>query len=145
MWVRETFARRADGLIAYRAGPHPWDVKHDICRWRPSIHMFRWMSRLTLVVTGVSTERLLAIREYDAKAEGATFRFEYHDMHERSKVWCMDWDDRRLTRPPVSAKAAFSQYWQLMHGSGSWQANPIVVALTFTVHQLNIDAMGGAA
>lgn len=69
LWVRETWARDdEDGTLMYRA-----DLGRDVCadaweqgriegvpryRWRPSIHMPRQASRLTLEVTGVRVERL---------------------------------------------------------------------------------------
>lgn len=58
LWVRECWAP-VDHLVAvYRTG-HPADAPRPT-RWRPSIHMPRWASRLTLRVTDVRRERALA-------------------------------------------------------------------------------------
>ncbi|HBT4786604.1 TPA: hypothetical protein MB364_001944 [Klebsiella variicola subsp. variicola] len=86
IWVRETFCPVDDTQyggekwVDYRATPryeasHPagWDSAPndaEALKWRPSIHMPRWASRILLEITDVRVERLNAISEEDAIAEG---------------------------------------------------------------------------
>lgn len=90
LWVRETWARlMADVIqgpkfdhILYRA-----DLRDNNGRqvavpprgWRPSIHMPRWLSRITLEVTGVRLQHLQDITEDDAIAEGFASRQAFLD------------------------------------------------------------------
>src|SRR5690606_14173331 len=68
LWVRETWAESAHGPV-YKADVLGADT--DGWGWRPSIHMPRWASRITLEVTDVRLQRLQEISEEDARAEGA--------------------------------------------------------------------------
>lgn len=110
LWVRETW-HTIDGERAfYRA-----DYKHDPegdrehgITWRPSIHMPRWASRITLEVTAVRVERLQDISEADARAEGIT----------------------PLANHP-SDVAAYRELWEQINGAGSWDANSWVWVVDF--------------
>lgn len=80
LWVRETWAEneikqsntrffyKAADLSDYPAGKAP-DISY-FKKWRPSIHMPRWASRITLEIVSVRVERLQEISEEDALAEG---------------------------------------------------------------------------
>jgi len=82
LWVRETWGnspfRNSDkpsdikpndpeSRIVYKADPF---INESHYWWRPSIHMPRWMSRITLEVVSVRVERVQHISEADAAAEG---------------------------------------------------------------------------
>jgi len=113
-----------DGTILiphYRATdaePHivPWDRidgDDDRTRWTPSIFMPRWASRITLEVASVRLERLHAITEDDARAEGFPSppgaNVNYPD---RARYW-------------------FQSLWESINGAGSWAKNPRVWVVEF--------------
>lgn len=112
---------RADGGSARDAG-YASEPK-----WRPSIHMPRWASRLTLTVTDVRVQRLQDISECDAVAEGC--------------AGCLgpnpDFPDEWDPTP----QEEFHNLWNSLHDKPGtrWDDNPWLYALTFTVAQGNID------
>lgn len=117
-------------IAYYREGFDRCDPRH----WRPSIHMPRWASRLTLRITDVRVERLQDISEEDAVAEGIN-RIHHgdgdHYYHAiRTEPHPKNWVD------PVDA---FRELWQSINGLGSWATNDWVWALTFEVIHANVD------
>ncbi len=86
-------------------------------KWRPSIHMPRAASRITLEITSVRVERLQDISEADAQAEGVT--------DDGSLVTDLDGKDRGGTI------AAYATLWEVINGVGSWDDNPWVWVLQF--------------
>lgn len=102
-------------------------------RWRPSIHMPRWASRLTLEIAGVRVERLQDISETDAIAEGIEPAGRLLPNHPNTYLT----PDGNFARPTV----AFQRLWQSINGPDSWGANPWVWVIEFTVHHCNVDAL----
>jgi len=94
-------------------------------RWRPSIHMPRWASRLTLDLTDVRVERVQDISESDAEAEGLTKRGHWWDVG-------TDWKGDGLD---TTASGAFRMRWDALNAKRGygWDANPFVWCLTFKV------------
>jgi len=93
--------------------------------WRPSIHMPRWASRITLEVTGVRVERLQDISEVDAISEGV------RQMRDGSECWVGREGPRGLVTPWPTAREAFRDLWQSINGPDSWTANPWVFVIEF--------------
>lgn len=112
------FASTYDGRMWLDRDTDEW---RDEPRWTPSIHMPRWASRLTLVVTGVKVERLNDISEENARAEG----------------W--PGPETVLGYPIIEPRKWFAGLWDALHGPGSWFANPWIVAVSFVTHMRNID------
>jgi hypothetical protein len=87
----------------------------DDVRWRPSIHMPRWASRITLRITDIRVERLQDISEDDARAEGVK-PLDYAAHH---------------VADGCGARIAFEQLWNTINGPGAWEANPWVWVVAF--------------
>ncbi|WP_175712166.1 hypothetical protein [Burkholderia ambifaria] len=141
LWVRETHEVRRIGTetfegarpmrryagIAYQAdnGRAEVDIDLDTFQalyakesrgWTPSIHMPRWASRITLEITGVRVERLQAISEADAEAEGIDFLRHVPDVDET-----------------LDARGLFRCLWDGLNAAGGygWDKNPFVWVIDF--------------
>lgn len=132
LWVRE----------AWRQNDAPSDCVHymadeDECSggpWRPSIHMPRWASRITLEVTEVRVQRLQEISEEDAKAEGVNAvcpgcgQTLAQDDETEAHWICEDGNDG----VPFEHRVGFERLWGLINGKRApWSSNPWVWAITF--------------
>ena len=141
LWVRETFAEG----IHQMADVNHWVYAADRFgeqqrlgdRWKPSIHMPRAASRITLEITGVRVERLQAISEADAIAEGArhfpdlpigpltpTTRFS------TPARWSME-SPASTDQCLVTARYAFGNLIDKINGAGTWDSNPLVWVVEF--------------
>lgn len=137
LWVRETWGEyiqdigdaRQDRWYVYRADgkERPSDNGSDV-PWTPSIHMPRRVSRITLRISDVRVERLQAISEADAIAEGCP-AVSLHDLD------C-------ASTPPSKQ---YRKLWESINGKGSWDANPFVWAISFDVLKQNVDTVMRAA
>lgn len=138
LWVRETWGvgTRPDQNLGWRDGleykadedfigekdilplyPVEADLSDIRAGWHPSIHMFRWASRITLEITAVRVERVKDIREEDADAEGA-------DTPAVARIIQVAW----------SKRDAFAKLWNTIHaadGPNGWAANPWVWVIEF--------------
>jgi hypothetical protein len=146
LWVRETWqkhpdyatiedARRTCENIGFHFGLvfAATQTNNRPIKWRSPIHMPRWASRLTLVVTATKIERAQQISDEDVIAEGMQFfPGEGYACPAPTGGW---WHSCE------SAQDCFMWLWRKLHGADSWDANPEIVVLTFTVHKQNIDSL----
>lgn len=133
LWVREAWnylnAEKVNGKyqVCYRATDEN-DVTGSaigtVAKWKPSIHMPRWASRITLENTvNPRIERLQDIRRNDAIAEGIT---EY--IHQFKDKYTEQEDDEWRNRTSVEN---YKWLWESLNGEGSWDKNPYVWVVEF--------------
>ena len=138
LWVRETWGvgsrpdpregakdgieYRADeaGLdehedLPLRSAPADVDLSNMRSGWRPSIHMPRWASRLSLRITSVRVERLQDITPHDVLAEGFG-----HELATR-----MAEDGEAVEAINAELLDAFAAGWDRINGKrAAWATNP---------------------
>lgn len=135
LWQREMWAPQVDCEASAARWTIDWPIQHGpkpivhfcsdnnprawVTKWRPSIHMPRWACRFEALITEVRIERLQAITEADAMAEGVE---RYHH----------GWEPyHQDTIPQGTARDSYACLWKLINGADSWKANPWIVAITY--------------
>ena len=98
-------------------------------RWVPSIHMYRWASRITLEVASVSVERLQDITEEQAHAEGVTPLGSSLGADQR-----IAGEDRGRTQGTHPYTLAYAVLWDELNADRGfgWVTNPWVWSVSFT-------------
>jgi hypothetical protein len=119
-WEEETGCRgiyyKADGKYDYPFTVEEWQnltENHFDGSWKPSIHMPRWASRITLEITDVRVERVQDISNNDADAEGTP------DLRTIENNWDLR-DCFRELWDSINAKRSFG-----------WEKNPWVWVVEF--------------
>lgn len=133
LWVRETWAttaqagdHKSDAYAVYRATDPDWETMIG-WKWRPSIYMPRWASRITLEVTTVRVERVQDISDADAVAEGIMCGSK---IGKDAFGWYADSDRAVRHNAPAHALRALWDEINAKRGYG-WDANPWVWAVEF--------------
>ena len=133
----------------------------NLHRWQPTwpkyrspLFMQRCLSRITLDVTDVRVERLQDISDADAIAEGLVWK----EPTDEDREWAKTGGDsgepvdlegvytvpgaRGVLKSDVwgcPPQQAYRFLWNAVNGPCAWDANPWVVAISFTAHRRNID------
>ncbi|ASY68853.1 hypothetical protein [Sinorhizobium fredii] len=144
IWVKETWAKVGDNDDDIHACPdlcrHAYyradSVLPEALKWRPSIFMQRWSSRITLPVTSVKIEHLQDISEEDAIAEGIA-----RNPHGNGDQW-LDYPAGSSAAGWLDPRQSYRSLWQHINGPASWEENPWVLAYSFDVQRKNIDEAG---
>lgn len=152
LWVRETWAPfdawidgveredpvvvryKADGNILRHERDRVTDIDQDnwsFPKWKPSIFMPRWASRITLEITGIRVERVQDISESDARSEGVelTAKDSWKDYLYGAKNQHGAYH-YRISLP--SARQSYVSLWDSINAKKSpWITNPWVWVIEF--------------
>lgn len=140
LWVKETWHNTSDSIkdfdpasdvVFYRADyiddPEGIDGERSLCgtrrTWLSSLFMPRSASRITLKIKSIRVERLQAISQEDAKAEGCDYRPKLANHKNPYLGHDLPTDE-------------FAELWDNLHGRGSWQVNDFVWVLEFEIVEI---------
>lgn len=164
LWVKENFARTPVWPLAETIDnpmlvfPMADNFSDYGGPWKPSIHMRRADSRLTLEITHMKAEPVTAISKEGVLAEGirgepifpiaANWQGSAEAL-EQLKRGAAENDGLVYPHPnpdgdefrPVTAdpREAFKWLWESLHGEGTWELSPTVVGVHYKPVFLNID------
>jgi len=124
LWVRETFSAGIDNgehSVLYKADSVTGGGSEMVfAKWKPSIHMPRWASRILLEIVSVRVERLRCISPEDVVAEGIKDSWQNGALAEYYQ--CQRGD---------ILKADFAKLWKSINGPVSWEMDPWVWVVEF--------------
>lgn len=163
LWVRETFANGQNGSLDCNIGKEEQDYKlfywifkdgsqlfsdgsffqgnrngdeesMKLCKWRPSIHMPKAAARIWVENLGVRVERLHAITEQAAIAEGIEragsgfkgYAVIHHGPHKGT-------NHPYNAVPNINARTSYEELWNSINGENSWNLNPWVWVVKYKV------------
>jgi len=100
---------------------------HSDWHKRPSIHMPKWASRITLEIVGIRAERVQEISEEDAKAEGVLPCFERH-LHYDNKTY----------------RCSFQLLWDSLNTKMyAWETNPWIWCISEVDSDIELEKISG--
>lgn len=143
LWVKETF-NIGRVLPIYKAGSpdgsppsectDDWN-RPDVDRWRPSIHMPRVASRITLEVVSVRVEKLQQISDRDAFAEGIEMvrgpQPASHGVPGLAPTFKHYTNPHFKNGTGIGPADSYRTLWESINGPDSWDANPWVWVVQF--------------
>jgi len=153
LWIKETWQPhysdtmgqfcvkyRADDTCVRRVNwtrdQHAWiKARANAGKWRPSLLMFRWASRITITLTvDVRVERVQEISEADAIAEGIMrhpMKTSAGTTYTYSHLTPQQMFDSECCESGSTAAEGYRILWEFINGPKSWDLNPWVYVLEF--------------
>lgn len=138
LWVRETwlpltigYGYKADNMIRTGRIPGKKEYYQPRMTWKPSIHMPRTASRISLELLKVSIERAHDITEADAKLEGVERGILRDGPNTEKGQFHLEMGCKGS--PVGNYRDGFIFTWMTLNGRHSWEKNPWVWRLFFNL------------